>query len=240
MLEFYARHHKCLVDKTQPDHEFLATVYTVGTMCDRLERAFVDLIPTLPTWLKTGANSSLANKVYDEVLRQCLFTCNETLKSMVAHLKIKADALGEEKMRQAGWLDQAKSGVAMTKKQVDEIRHAIVKGRPHLEAKMKSETPPVAVAATRSGGASSSGLQYRDGPRRSPSRNPPVRSPVVFEAQGVQPPRTPHRGATKRVFSDRGSDDPFAHTVQRHRDEQAKAAPSFGRDADVDVCLRDT
>ena len=239
--EFYARHHKCLVDKTQPDHEFLATVYTVGTMCDRLERVFVDLIPTLPTWLKTRANSSLANRVYDEVLRRCLFTCNETLKSMVVHLKTKADALGEEKMRHAGWLDQvAKSGgVAMTKKQVDEIRHAIVKGRPHLEVKMKSGTPPVALAATGLGGASSSGLQYREGPRRSPSRNPPVRSPIVIEAQGVQPPRTPHRGATKRVFSDRGSDDPFAPTVQRHRDEQARAAPSFGRNPNVDVGLRD-
>ena len=116
-------------------------------------------------------------------------------------LKTKADALGEEKIRHAGWLDQvAKSGVAMTKKQVDEIRHAIVKGRPHLDAKMKSGTPPVAVAATGSGGASSSGFQYREGPRRSPSRNPPMRSPVGFEAQGVPLPRTPHRGAAKRVF----------------------------------------
>ena len=155
-------------------------------------------------------------------------------------LKTKADALGEEKIRHAGWLDQvAKSGVAMTKKQVDEIRHAIVKGRPHLEAKMKSGTPPVALAATGSGGASSSGFQCREGPRRSPSRNPPVRSPVAFEAQGVPPPRTPHRGAAKRVFSDRGSDDPFAPTVQRHRDEQAKAAPSFRRNPNVDARLRD-
>ena len=196
-------------------------------------------IPNLPKWLKTGANSSLANKVYDEVLRQCLSMCNETLKSMVAHLKVKADALGEEKMRHAGWLGQAKSGVAMTKEQVDEIRHAIVKGRPHLEAKMKSETPPVAVAATGSSGASSSGLQYRDTPRRSPSRNPPVRSPVAFEAQGVQPPIAPHRGATQRVFSERGSDDPFAPTVQKHRDEQAKAAPPIGRNPNVDVRYRD-
>ena len=126
----------------------------------------------------------------------------------------------------------------MTKKQVDEIRHAIVKGRPHLEAKMKSGMPPVAVAATGSGGASSSGLQYGEGPRRSPSRNPPVRSPVVFEAQGVPPPRT-HRGAAKRVFSDRGGDNPFAPTVQRHRDEQARAAPSFRRNPNVDARLRD-
>ena len=74
-------------------HSLLRTVYTVGTMCDRLERVFVDLILTLPAWLKTGANSPFANKVYDEVLRQCLFTCNETLKSMVVHLKTKADAL---------------------------------------------------------------------------------------------------------------------------------------------------
>ena len=75
-------------------------------MCDRLERVFVDLLRRLPTWLKTEANGPLANKVYDEVLRQCLFTCNETLKSMVAPLKTKADALGEEKIRHAGWLDQ--------------------------------------------------------------------------------------------------------------------------------------
>ena len=99
--------------------------------------------------------------------------------------------------------------------------------------------PLVAVAATGSGGASSSGFQYREGPRCSPSRNPPVHSPVVFEAQGVPLPRTPHRGAAKSVFTDRGSDDPFAPTVQRHRDEQARAAPSFGRNPDVDARLRD-
>ena len=240
--EFYAMHRKCFVDKIQPDHAFLATLCTVGMVCDRLERVFVDLDPTLPMWLKTGANSPLANKVYDEVLHQCLFTCNEALKSMVAQLQTKADALGEEKIRHAGWLDQvATSGVAMTKEQVGEIRHAIVKGRPHLEAKMKSETPPVAVATTGSSGASSSGHRYRELPRRSPSRNPPVRSPVVFEEQGVLPPRTPHRGAVKRVFSDRGSDDPFAPTVQRHRDEQARAAPSFRRNPNpnVDARLRD-
>ena len=65
---------------------------------------------------------------------------------------------------------------------------------------MKSGMPLVAVAATGSGGASSSGFQYREGPRCSPSRNPPVHSPVVFEAQGVPLPRTPHRGAAKSVF----------------------------------------
>ena len=237
--EFCARHRNGLVDKTQPDHEHLATVYTVGTMCDRLERVFVDLIPNLPKWLKTGANSALANKVYDEVLRQCLSTCNETLKSMVAYLKVKADALGEEKMRHATWLGQAKTGVAMTKEQVDEIRHAIVKGMPHLEKKIKSETPPVAVAAKGSSGASSSGLQYRDVLMRTPSRNPPVRNLVAFEARGIQLPMAPHRGAMKRVFSDRGSDDPFAPTVQKHRDEQAKAAPSIGRNPNVDVRYRD-
>ena len=107
-------------------------------MCDLLERVFVDLIPNLPKWLKTGANSALANKAYDEEPRRCLSICNETLKSMVAHLKVKADALGEEKARHATWLDQAKAGVAMTKEQVDEIRHAIVKGRPHLAKKIKS------------------------------------------------------------------------------------------------------
>ena len=42
----------------------------------------------------------------------------------------------------------------MTKEQVDEIRHAIVKGRPHLAKKLKSETPPVAVAAKGLSGAS--------------------------------------------------------------------------------------
>ena len=42
----------------------------------------------------------------------------------------------------------------------------------------------------------------------------------------------------KGFFSDRGSDDPFAPTVQRHRDEQARAAPSFGRNPNVDARLR--
>ena len=171
--EFYARHRRCLEDKNQTEHALLATVYTIGMMCDRLERVFVDLIRRLPTWLKPK-RMALSPKRCDEMLRQCLCTCNETLKSMVAPLKIKANALGEEKVRHAGWLDQvSKLGVAMTKEQVDEIRYAIVKGRPHLDAKMKSETPPFALATTGSGDASSSGLRYRDMPRRSPSRNPP-------------------------------------------------------------------
>ena len=92
--EFYARHHKCLEDTHQLDHALLATVYTVGVMCDRLEKVFVNLIRRLPAWLKTEANGPIAKKVYDEMLRQCLFTCNETLKSMVAPLKIKATKLG--------------------------------------------------------------------------------------------------------------------------------------------------
>ena len=142
---------------------------------------------------------------------------------MVAHLKVHANALGEGNARHATWLDQAKAGVAMTKEQVDEIRHAIIKGRLHLAKKLKSETPPVAVAAKGPSGASSSGLRYQDVPRRTPSRNPPVREPA------------PYQGAMKRVFSDRGSDDPFAPTVRRHREEQAKAAPSVRRNPNVDV-----
>ena len=111
----------------------------------------------------------------------------------------------------------------MTKEQVDEIRHAIKKGRPHLAKKLQSEAPPVAVATTGPSGASSSGLRYPEGIRRVPSRNPPVREPA------------PYQGAMKRVFSDRGSDDPFAPTVRRHREEQAKAAPSVRRNPNVDV-----
>ena len=61
-------------------------------MCDRLEEVFVNLIHSLPTWQKTEANGPIAKKVYDETLRQCLFTCKKTLKSMVAHLKKKANA----------------------------------------------------------------------------------------------------------------------------------------------------
>ena len=240
--EFYARHRRCFEDKHQPDHAFLATVYTVGVMCDRLEKKSSS---TLSVGCQHGIKPKrmalcIAKKVYDEMLRQCLVTCNETLKSMVAPLKIKANALGEEKVRHAGWLDQvSKSGVAMTKEQLDEIRYAIVKGRPHLDAKMKSETPPVALATTGSGDVSSSGLRYQDSPRRSPSHNPPVRNPILSEAQGVPSPRTPLRGAAKRVRSDRRNDDPFAPTVQRHRDEQARAAPSYGRNPNVDFRLVD-
>ena len=146
---------------------------------------------------------------------------------MVAHLRVKADALGDEKAWHATWLDQAKAGVAMTKEQVDESRHAIVKGRPYLAKKLKSETPPVAVEAKGPRGASSSGPQYKEVPRRTSSRNPPVRDSA------------PYQGATERAFSDRGSDDPFAPTVRRHRDEQAKAAPSIRRNPNVDVRFGD-
>ena len=64
-------------------------------------------------------------------------------------------------------------------------------------------------------------------------------------AQRVLSPRTPPgnppvpRGAAKRVRSDRRSDDPFAPTAQRVRDEQAKAVPSYGHNPTVDVRLRD-
>ena len=54
---------------------------------------------------------------------------------MVAPLKVKATAAGDEKVRHAGWLNQVQaSGVALTKEQTAEIKHATVKGRPHLAA----------------------------------------------------------------------------------------------------------
>ena len=221
--EFYAKHQDRICDHNLTDHAHLATVYTVGNLCDRLEMAIIDLIPNLPQWLKTGANSARVNKIYDEEPKRLLAECGETLTSMVAHLKVRTNAPGDEKARHATWLDQAKAGAAMTKEQVDEIRHAIKKGRPHLAKKLQSETPPVAVATTGPRGASSSGLRCPEGIRRVPSRNPPVREPA------------PHQGAVKRVFSDRGSDDPFAPTVRRHREEQAKAAPSVRRNPNVDV-----
>ena len=139
----------------------------------------------------------------------------------------------------------------MTKDQADEIRYAIVKGRQHLEAKIRSQAPTIAQRATGSGAASSSGQQLPNTPRRSPSRNPPVRNPMLNIAPGVPSPRTPlgnpavtrgaapavTRGAANRVCSDRN--DPFALVVQRHRDEQARAAPSFGQNPNVDFRLMD-
>ena len=170
--------------------------------------------------------------MYDETLRQCLVACKETLKSMVAPLQLEATAAGDENIKHAGWLDQVQTlGVAMTKEQADEIRHAIVKGRPHLEAKMKSQKRSNVPGASGSGAASSSGMQRPHTPRRSPSRNPPVRNPLLPNAQRVPSPRTPPRGAAKRVRSDR---DPFAPTVQRQRDEQARAVPSYGHNPTVD------
>ena len=59
---------------------------------------------------------------------------------MVTDLMGNANALGEEKARHAAWLDLAKTGVAMTKEQIDDIKRAIVKGRPHAAKKLKSGT----------------------------------------------------------------------------------------------------
>ena len=72
---------------------------------------------------------------------------------MVTDLMGNANALGEEKARHAAWLDLAETGVAMTKEQVDDIKRAIVKGRPHAAKKLKSGTPPVAVATEGQSGA---------------------------------------------------------------------------------------
>ena len=109
------------------------------------------------------------------------------------------------------------------KEQVDEIKRAIVKGRPHLAKKLKSDTPPVAVAATGSSGASSSGQRYPNVPSRALSRNPPMRGSAS------------HQGAVKRAFPDEGNTGPFAPAVQKHRLEQARAAPTVRRNPNVDV-----
>ena len=72
-----------------------------------------------------------------------------------------------------------------------------------------------------------------------------MRNPLLPNAQSFPPPRTPPgnlpvpRGAATRVRSDRRNDDPFAPTVQRHRDEQARAVPSYGHNPTVDVRLGD-
>ena len=92
-----------------------------------MEEDFADLIANLPQWQKDEAKGVRANAIYDKELKRLLAICGVTLKSMVANLKVHANALGEEKARHAAWLDQAKAGVAMTKEQIDEIKHAIVK-----------------------------------------------------------------------------------------------------------------
>ena len=201
-------------------------MYTCGNLCDRLEKGFADLVVNLSQWKETEAKTVRANAIYDEELKRLLRVCGETLASMVADLKVNANALGEEKARHAAWLDQAKAGVAMTKEQVDDVKRAIIKGRPHLARKLKSDTPTVAVAVEGQSGASSSEQRYPNVPSRVPSRNPPMRGSAS------------HQGAVKRAFSD-GSVDPFAPTVQRHRQEQAKAVPSVRRNPNVDVRYAD-
>ena len=56
-----------------------------------------------------------------------------------------------------------------------------------------------------------------------PSFNPPTSGSAA------------HQSALKRAFSDKGIADPFAPTVQKHRQEQARAAPSVRRNPIVDV-----
>ena len=252
VTEFFVRHRKCLEDKHQPDYKFIATVYTVGLACDRLEASFPDLVRRLKEWELVEQNGSIAKQVYDETLRQCLDpSVPRSLKSSIAPLQVKANAAGDEKIRHAGWLDQRIAGVALTKEQTAEIKHAIIKGRSHKAAlelfhqKQKSQNPPNVPGASGLGTASSSGIRLPHAPRRSSSRNPPMREPPVPKAPRDPSLRTPPgdpqapRGSAKRDRSGRRSDDPFSPTVQRIREEQAKAAPSYGRNPNVDFRLMD-
>ena len=76
--EFYVRHRKCFEDQHQPDHAFLATVYTVGLVCDRLEAIFANLVRRLKDWQQGEASGPIARQVYDEALHQWLDACKET------------------------------------------------------------------------------------------------------------------------------------------------------------------
>ena len=105
----------------------------------------------------------------------------------------------------------------MTKEQIDDIKRAIVKGRPHAAKMLKSGTHSIAVAMEGQSGASSSGQIYPDVQSHVPSFNPPTSGSAA------------HQSALKRAFSDKGIADPFAPTVQKHRQEQARAAPSVRR-----------
>ena len=168
--------------------------------------------------------------------------CKETLKSLVAPLQVKANSAGDEKARHAGWLEQQMSDVALTKEQTAEIKHAIIKGRPHkvaLEQFQQKQMPqnPLNVQGTLgSGAASSSGKRFPPTPRRSPSRNPPMRNPPLPNAPRGQSLRTPPggpqvaRGSAKRVRSgSRRSDDPLP--LRSRRFEMNQLRPPLHTDA---------
>ena len=106
--EFYAKHQASICDGSPPNHKHMATVYTCGNLCDKLEEDFADLILNLPRWQETEAKGVRANTIYDKELKRLLEICGETLESMVADLKGNANALGEEKARHAAWLDQVR------------------------------------------------------------------------------------------------------------------------------------
>ena len=62
-------------------------------------------------------------------------------------------------------------------------------------------------------------------PSRAPSRNPTMRGSAS------------HQGAVKRAFPGEGGADPFAPTVQEHRLEQSRAAPTMRRSGDATLML---
>ena len=137
VADFLKKHRNCLEDIDHPAHKLRAIIYTVGLMCDRLEASSVDLVRRLKEWKQSGQNDSIAKQVYDETLRQCLYACNETLKSLVTPLRDKANAAGDEKTRHAGWLEQKMSGVARRKNKMP--RSSMPSSRAgHLRSRLSS------------------------------------------------------------------------------------------------------
>ena len=208
VTEFFVRHRKCLEDKHQLDHKFIATVYTVGLMCDRLEASFPDLVHRLKDWKLVELHCQTGVRRDTPSVPRRLYRDAEVFgRSATGECQA-----GDENIRHAGWLDQQIAGVALTKERIAEIKHAIVKGRSHKAAlelfhqKQKSQNPPNVSGALGLGAASSSGVRFPHTPRRSPSRNPPMRDPPVLKAPRVPFPRTPPgdpqalRGSAKRVF----------------------------------------
>ena len=208
--DFHVKHRDSIRDTNLPNHKYLATVYTCGGLCDRLEYGYDKLIQRLPKWLETGANDAQVLTVYKHELTRLLRVCNKTLESVASDLKTSANALGDEKVRHSEWLDQANSGVPMTKEQTDQIKRAIVKGRSHAIKKL----------ASGSGGSSYKEPYKR--PMRAPSRNPTVQGPASYQ------------GAVTRAFPNEVVTDPFAPIVQEHR-----ATHTSRRNTNVDFRIED-
>ena len=231
LRDFRVKHDDAIGVRTNPDHSLYTIIYTAGALCDKLEFDIPGPVKGLKIRKNSERRDPRAVKVFKDVLPHCLVTCGTQLGWLVAPLRRRGQMQGEEKIKYANWLGQQARGVVLSDEQVAEIKHAIIKGRPHKAKKEEVYAhraimtgQPNVIETTGPTAASTSGQRYHAPPKHAPPA-PLAQSHVA--SQGANPVA---RGAAKRVRSGTRSlvpqnsigasaQDPFLPIVQRERNE---------------------